>query len=352
MEEIKKTLKLTEKNFVDILNNKNEKSVEVYKEINQWGTNRLKNKNKGLIHRGQTTLNLKSKNFKYGYGTNGLIYKYSGSSESGKGRYFLFRVSVDGLFSPSVFWNTLNFSNYDKKPMNDSSFREEFFQRFYNIGINYYEVNPFEKRDVFTYSLDFFKTNEELNEFFSIWEWVIQEIEISIDYNRLYKSLDFQKEQNNEKLNLESRTSSKNLTKRKYSKVESRYQSSVFRNGVLERYSTKGNIKCAFCDISNLRLIEAAHIIPYSNNPTYGFEIINNPKNGLCLCANHHKIYDFNQEDPIVWINPNTLEIESNLDKNTLLHEFKISESSLANLQYLPDKGCLEWRFNQMKNYK
>jgi len=67
------------------------------------------------------------------------------------------------------------------------------------------------------------------------------------------------------------------------------------------------------------------------------------------LCANHHKIYDFNQEDPVVWINPKTLEIESNLDKNTLLNEFKISESSLACLQYLPDKGCLEWRFNQMK---
>jgi putative restriction endonuclease len=116
----------------------------------------------------------------------------------------------------------------------------------------------------------------------------------------------------------------------------------------LERYGLNGNVKCAFCDIANLNLIEAAHIIPYSNNPIYGLEVINNPKNGLCLCANHHKIFDLNQENPIVWINPKTLEIESKLEKLYLENELKITESSISNLNYLPDKGCLQWRFDKV----
>jgi len=48
----KRKLNLTEKNFIDILSNLNAKSVEVYKEINQWGLSRLKNKNKGYVEYG------------------------------------------------------------------------------------------------------------------------------------------------------------------------------------------------------------------------------------------------------------------------------------------------------------
>jgi hypothetical protein len=50
--------------------------------------------------------------------------------------------------------------------MNDISFREEFLQRFYNIGIDYYTLDPFEKRDVFEYPIDFLNSDEKLDEFF------------------------------------------------------------------------------------------------------------------------------------------------------------------------------------------
>ena len=340
--------KLTEEIFSEILKNKNDQSVEIYKKINEWSLEQLTNKNKGHIHRGTTTLKPDSKKHKYGYGTNGLIYSYTGKKGSALGKYFLFRVSVDGNFSPSLFWNTLNYSDFDKKPMNDISFREEFLQRFYNIGIDYYTLNPFEKRDVFEYPIDFLNSDEKLDEFFSIWKWVIEEIEFSIDNKKLIESLNFDKKRDNESLDLKSLKTSRNIQKRRYSKVETRHQSSAFRRGVLERYGLNGNVKCAFCDIANLNLIEAAHIIPYSNNPIYGLEVINNPKNGLCLCANHHKIFDLNQENPIVWINPNTLEIESKLEKLYLANELKITESSISNLNYLPDKGCLQWRFDKV----
>ena len=232
--------------------------------------------------------------------------------------------------------------------MNDISFREEFFQRFYNIGIDYYTSDPFEKRDVFEYSLDFLNSNDKLNDFFSIWKWVIEEIEFSIDNQKLIDSLDFNKKRDNESLDLKSLKTSRSIQKRRYSKVETRHQPTAFRRGVLERYGSKGIVKCAFCDITNLNLIEAAHIIPYSNNPIYGLDVINNPKNGLCLCANHHKIFDLNQENPIVWINPNTLEIESTLEKKSLINELKITESTISNLNYLPDKGCLQWRYDRV----
>ena len=102
--------KLTEEIFSEILKNKNEQSVEIYKKINEWSLEQLTNKNKGHIHRGTTTLKPDSKKHKYGYGTNGLIYSYTGKKGSALGKYFLFRVSVDGNFSPSLFWNTLNYS--------------------------------------------------------------------------------------------------------------------------------------------------------------------------------------------------------------------------------------------------
>ena len=40
--------KLTEDIFIEILKNKNEQSVEIYKKINEWGLEQLTNKNTEL----------------------------------------------------------------------------------------------------------------------------------------------------------------------------------------------------------------------------------------------------------------------------------------------------------------
>lgn len=59
----------------------------------------------------------------------------------------------------------------------------------------------------------------------------------------------------------------------------------LFRKSVLLAY---GN-KCAICGLSFAEALEAAHIVPWSNgNPAARID----PRNGLLLCANHHRLFD------------------------------------------------------------
>ena len=59
-----------------------------------------------------------------------------------------------------------------------------------------------------------------------------------------------------------------------------------FRTAVLKAY----NNQCAICRTKNEAVLQAAHL--------HGFEVAktdlnaDNPKNGICLCANHHLMYD------------------------------------------------------------
>lgn len=335
--------KLTKSEMENILSNKSELTVEVYKKIYEWGEKNLSGKNKGHIHLGSTTLNLEGNYSQYGYGTNGFIYSYTGKKGPELGKYFLFRISVDGNFSPSLFWNTLNYSEYNKQPMNNLSFQEEFIQRFFNIGIDYSENNPFLKRDVFDNEIDFFTDTEKLESFFSIWDWVIEEIEYSIDSKKELESIKIDNKNDNVDLDLSAKKRKSGGKKKNYTKTETRHQQSVFRRGVLERYG----VKCAFCDIKNINIIEAAHIIPYSNNSQFDIEILQNPKNGISLCRNHHRLFD----KDLVFIDPETLNILSFDQKINLLDEFKITEKNLNNLEYLPDKNCLAWRMNNIPKF-
>lgn len=73
---------------------------------------------------------------------------------------------------------------------------------------------------------------------------------------------------------------------------------SYFRKIMIEIY--KG--KCAFCGMSIKSVLEAAHIIPWSKATD---EQKADPKNGILLCANHHKMFDdgilsFNKEYVVV----------------------------------------------------
>lgn len=56
----------------------------------------------------------------------------------------------------------------------------------------------------------------------------------------------------------------------------------TFRYAVLENYGKK----CAICRCNEEKLLEAAHIDPVAAGGT------DDPKNGICLCANHHIMFD------------------------------------------------------------
>lgn len=68
------------------------------------------------------------------------------------------------------------------------------------------------------------------------------------------------------------------------SRAKARIFQNVWREKVLENF----NYKCCVCGLSVKELLEAAHIIPWSQDPHNRL----NPYNGLCLCPIHHKAYD------------------------------------------------------------
>ena len=59
----------------------------------------------------------------------------------------------------------------------------------------------------------------------------------------------------------------------------------IFRQALLSIYGQK----CAICETGIYELLEAAHIIPWSK--CSGMDKMN-PRNGMLLCANHHKLFD------------------------------------------------------------
>ena len=59
----------------------------------------------------------------------------------------------------------------------------------------------------------------------------------------------------------------------------------VFRIAVLEAYG----YRCAVCSIGFIEVLEAAHIVPWASGRR---ELRADPRNGICLCANHHRLFD------------------------------------------------------------
>lgn len=58
----------------------------------------------------------------------------------------------------------------------------------------------------------------------------------------------------------------------------------VFRRAVLNAYGWQ----CCMCGMTFEESLEAAHIVRWAAHP----ELRIDPRNGLALCANHHKLYD------------------------------------------------------------
>jgi len=113
--------------------------------------------------------------------------------------------------------------------------------------------------------------------------------------------------------------------------VRTRPGQSRFRFLVFQRYGQE----CAVCGISVPELLEAVHIRPVSQRGS------DDPRNGLVLCANHHKAFDAH----LFLIHPDTLQLitSHNLDSLESLH---VTRKHIAHLTYLPHKSALEWRLN------
>ena len=110
--------------------------------------------------------------------------------------------------------------------------------------------------------------------------------------------------------------------------VTQRERSPVFHFEVVKRYGQQ----CVFCDISEARLLEAAHIKPVSENGS------DDPRNGLVLCANHHKAFDAG----LVGIDPTSHRLVD-LRTGTDLSSLGISKSSIGGLRRKPHADALSW---------
>lgn len=79
-------------------------------------------------------------------------------------------------------------------------------------------------------------------------------------------------------------------------------RSNSFRGSILAKHGSK----CICCGISHPKLIEAAHIIPVDLNGS------DNPRNGVPLCATHHKAFD----SYLIAFDPDSMEIVVSADVN------------------------------------
>ena len=117
----------------------------------------------------------------------------------------------------------------------------------------------------------------------------------------------------------------KNISK---TQVKTRPNQAKFHFDVISLYG----MECAVCGIKHKPVIEAAHILPKSNNGS------DHPENGLPLCSNHHALFDN------YWF---TLDLNMNIilaDGHTL-SELQISYNDIKRLRHLPNTKALEQRY-------
>jgi putative restriction endonuclease len=108
-----------------------------------------------------------------------------------------------------------------------------------------------------------------------------------------------------------------NIDKKKFIVTHKRFKRDVrFKKLIYDAYKQR----CAICGIQ-LELIEAAHIVPYSNEKGN-----DDPKNGVCLCVLHHKAYDqgliFFDEEYNIKINENKIEYLEKMGKDGGIQKF------------------------------
>lgn len=126
--------------------------------------------------------------------------------------------------------------------------------------------------------------------------------------------------------------------------IKQRINQSFFRMTVLSAY----NNKCCISGIGNMELLEACHIVDWSN------DIVNrtNPKNGLCMNPFFHKAYD----KLLMAISPDlTIIISDELLQNTNNEKFEKylrsinGEKITMPNKFFPEKEFLQIHYEKFK---
>jgi putative restriction endonuclease len=114
--------------------------------------------------------------------------------------------------------------------------------------------------------------------------------------------------------------------------VAQRPDQAAFKFAVVKRYGAA----CAVCDLPLPETLDAAHIVPDKNGGTI------DPRNGLVLCATHHRAYDARLFD----IEPDTLRIAVRAAGPDLGSQ-RIPRLDLTHLRRQPGRAALEWRWKR-----
>ncbi len=117
--------------------------------------------------------------------------------------------------------------------------------------------------------------------------------------------------------------------------VKIRGNQEKFRFDILKIY---GN-SCCVCGFNKEKAIEAAHIIPKSEKGT------DDPRNGLPMCANHHRLFDayyfaFDKDTNVI------------IKKGENLNSLNITKENLKHLKNLPNEKALLEREKIFNKYK
>lgn len=110
----------------------------------------------------------------------------------------------------------------------------------------------------------------------------------------------------------------------------------IFRKALLKAY----NHTCAICGITRKHVLEATHIVPWSE--CSGKERLD-IRNGILLCANHHKLFDakiitLNDDFTINYYDPDGLKGDySEYDKLFTINLHKKKINLPKDIKYYPD---------------
>jgi len=109
-----------------------------------------------------------------------------------------------------------------------------------------------------------------------------------------------------------------------------------FRFLVFQRYGPR----CAVCDVEIIELLEAAHIIPTAANGS------DDPRNGLVLCALHHKAFD----SCLFGIEPQSRKLHYRRSGPND-SQLKITKQNLNHLTLRPHDDALKWAWRKYTQY-
>ncbi len=126
--------------------------------------------------------------------------------------------------------------------------------------------------------------------------------------------------------------------------IKQRVNQSFFRSAVLSAY----NFKCCISGVGNQELLEACHIVEWSQDVSNR----TNPKNGLCLNSFFHKAYD----KQLIAITPDlTIMISDKLFQQTFENNFRKYLQTIDNTKitlpdkFLPDKELLQLHYENFQ---